>query len=71
METIVASWEKHSCAEGTAYPCHYFVSVPMFTTGFSSGVSDVSSARGGRGGSTTGYGSSGEGFSGSGSWSIF
>lgn len=54
---------------GTVYPSSYFFSVPMFTTGFSSGVSDVSSARGG--GGTTGYGSSGGSFSGSGSSSSF
>jgi uncharacterized membrane protein YgcG len=56
---------------GTVYPSYYFFSVPMFNTGFSSGVSDVSSARASGGGSTTGYGSSGGSFSGSGSSSNF
>lgn len=56
---------------GTVYPSYHFFSVPMFTTGFSTGVSDVSSARSGGGGSTTGYGSSGGSFSGSGSSSNF
>ena len=54
---------------GTVYPSYYFFSVPSFNTGFSSGVSSVSSARGG--GTTTGYGSSGGSFSGSGSTSSF
>src|SRR6478752_6474722 len=54
---------------GTVYPSYYFFSVPSFNTGFSSGVSSVSSARGG--GTTTGYGSSGGSFSGSGSSSGF
>ncbi|MDZ4092805.1 MAG: DUF5129 domain-containing protein [Arthrobacter sp.] len=55
---------------GTVYPAYYFFSVPTFNSGFTSGVSSVSSARGG-GGSTTGYGSSGGSFSGSGSSSSF
>ncbi len=55
---------------GTVYPSYYFFSVPTFSSGLSSGVSSVSSARGG-GGSTTGYGSSGGSFSGSGSSSNF
>jgi uncharacterized membrane protein YgcG len=55
---------------GTVYPSYYFLSVPTFTSGFDTGVSSVSSARGG-GGSTTGYGSSGGSFSGSGSSSNF
>ncbi|MEO5778647.1 DUF5129 domain-containing protein [Arthrobacter sp. PAMC25284] len=54
---------------GTVYPSYYFFSVPTFSNGLSSGVSSVSSARGG--GSTTGYGSSGGSFSGSGSSSNF
>ena len=54
---------------GTVYPSYYFLSVPTFNSGFTSGVSSVSSARGG--GSTTGYGSSGGSFSGSGSSSSF
>jgi uncharacterized membrane protein YgcG len=54
---------------GTVYPSYYFFSVPSFNSGFSSGVSSVSSARGG--GTTTGYGSSGGSFSGSGSSSSF
>ncbi|MEC5182213.1 DUF5129 domain-containing protein [Arthrobacter sp. CG_A4] len=55
---------------GTVYPAYYFFSVPTFNSGFSTGMSNVSSARGG-GGSTTGYGSSGGSFSGSGSSSNF
>jgi hypothetical protein len=54
---------------GTVYPSYYFFSVPSFNSGFTSGVSSVSSARGG--GTTTGYGSSGGSFSGSGSSSSF
>ncbi len=54
---------------GTVYPSYYFFSVPTFSTGIRSGVSDVSSARGG--GGSTGYGSSGGSFSGSGSSSSF
>lgn len=54
---------------GTVYPSYYFFSVPTFTSGFNTGVSSVSSARGG--GGTTGYGSSGGSFSGSGSSSSF
>lgn len=53
---------------GTVYPSYYFFSVPTFNTGLSTGVSSVSSARGG---STTGYGGSGGSFSGSGSSSSF
>lgn len=55
---------------GTVYPSYYFFSVPTFNSGFNTGVSSVSSARGG-GGATTGYGSSGGSFSGSGSSSSF
>lgn len=55
---------------GTVYPSYYFFSVPMFDSGFKTGVSSVSTARGG-GGTTTGYGSSGGSFSGSGSSSNF
>ncbi len=55
---------------GTVYPSYYFFSVPTFNSGFNTGVSSVSSARGGDGG-TTGYGSSGGSFSGSGSSSSF
>lgn len=55
---------------GTVYPSYYFFSVPTFNSGFNTGVSSVSSARGG-GGGTTGYGSSGGSFSGSGSSSSF
>jgi uncharacterized membrane protein YgcG len=55
---------------GTVYPSYYFLSVPTFNAGFNTGVSSVSSARGG-GGTTTGYGSSGGSFSGSGSSSSF
>lgn len=55
---------------GTVYPSYYFFSVPTFNSGFNTGVSSVSSARGG-GGSTTGYGGSGGSFSGSGSSSSF
>ncbi len=51
-------------------PSYYFFSVPTFNSGFTTGVSSVSSARGG-GGSTTGYGGSGGSFSGSGSSSSF
>lgn len=54
---------------GTVYPSYYFLSVPTFNTGFNTGASNVSSARGG--GSTTGYGDSGGSFSGSGSSSSF
>ncbi len=54
---------------GTVYPSYYFFSVPSFNSGFSTGVSSVSSARGG--GATTGYGSTGGSFSGSGSSSGF
>jgi uncharacterized membrane protein YgcG len=54
---------------GMVYPSYYFFSVPSFNSGFSTGVSSVSSARGG--GATTGYGSSGGSFSGSGSSSGF
>ena len=54
---------------GTVYPAYYFFSVPTFNSGFTTGVSSVSSARGG--GSTTGYGGSGGSFSGSGSSSSF
>ncbi len=54
---------------GTVYPSYYFFSVPIFNSGFNTGVSSVSSARGG--GATTGYGSSGGSFSGSGSSSSF
>lgn len=53
---------------GTVYPSYYFFSVPTFNSGFSSGVSSVSTARGG---GTTGYGGSGGSFSGSGSSSGF
>ena len=56
---------------GTVYPSYYFFSVPSFNSGFDTGVSSVSSARGGSGGTTTGYGSSGGSFSGSGSSSNF
>lgn len=55
---------------GTVYPSYYFFSVPMFDSGFKTGVSSVSTARGG-GDTTTGYGSSGGSFSGSGSSSNF
>ncbi|MDR7080990.1 putative membrane protein YgcG [Arthrobacter ginsengisoli] len=55
---------------GTVYPAYYFFSVPTFNSGFNTGVSSVSTARGG-GGSTTGYGGSGGSFSGSGSSSSF
>ena len=55
---------------GTVYPSCQFFSVATFTSGFNTGVSSVSSARGGDG-STTGYGSSGGSFSGSGSSSSF
>ncbi|MET1066033.1 MAG: DUF5129 domain-containing protein [Arthrobacter sp.] len=55
---------------GTVYPSYYFFSVPTFSSGFTTGVSSVSSARGG-GGGTTGYGVSGGSFSGSGSSSSF
>lgn len=56
---------------GTVYPAYYFFSVPTFNSGFNTGVSSVGSARGGGGGSTTGYGGSGGSFSGSGSSSSF
>jgi uncharacterized membrane protein YgcG len=55
---------------GTVYPSYQFFSVATFNSGFNTGVSSVSSARGGDG-STTGYGSSGGSFSGSGSSSSF
>ncbi|MDQ0076051.1 DUF5129 domain-containing protein [Arthrobacter oryzae] len=55
---------------GTVYPSYYFFSVPTFNAGFNTSVSSVGSARGGDG-STTGYGSSGGSFSGSGSSSNF
>jgi uncharacterized membrane protein YgcG len=55
---------------GTVYPSYSFFSVATFNSGLNTGVSSVSSARGG-GGSTTGYGSSGGSFSGSGSSSGF
>ncbi|MFY9635034.1 MAG: DUF5129 domain-containing protein [Cellulosimicrobium cellulans] len=54
---------------GTVYPSYYFFSVPAFNTGLNTGVGSVNSARGG--GATTGYGSSGGSFSGSGSSSSF
>ncbi len=53
---------------GTVYPSYYFFSVATFNSGVSTGVTSVSSARGG---STTGYGGSGGSFSGSGSSSGF
>jgi uncharacterized membrane protein YgcG len=53
---------------GTVYPSYYFFSVPAFNSGLNTGVGSVSSARGG---GTTGYGSSGGSFSGSGSSSSF
>ncbi|MDQ0820842.1 putative membrane protein YgcG [Arthrobacter sp. V4I6] len=55
---------------GTVYPSYYFFSVSSFNSGFDTGVSSVTSARG-SGSSTTGYGSSGGSFSGSGSSSKF
>ncbi|MET3772130.1 hypothetical protein [Arthrobacter nitrophenolicus] len=55
---------------GTVYPSYQFFSVATFNSGFNTGVSSVSSARGGDG-STTGYGGSGGSFSGSGSSSSF
>ena len=55
---------------GTVYPSYQFFSVATFNSGFNTGVSSVSSARGGDG-STTWYGSSGGSFSGSGSSSSF
>lgn len=55
---------------GTVYPSYYFFSVPAFNTGLNTGVGSVNSARG-DGGTTTGYGSSGGSFSGSGSSSSF
>ncbi|UUL77957.1 hypothetical protein NG819_12590 [Pseudarthrobacter sp. Fe7] len=54
---------------GTVYPSYTFFSVATFNSGFNTGVSSVNSARGG--GSTTGYGSIGGSFSGSGSSSGF
>ncbi|MGO4235633.1 DUF5129 domain-containing protein [Pseudarthrobacter sp. YAF2] len=54
---------------GTCYPTYQFFSVATFNSGFTTGVGSVNSARGG--GSTTGYGSSGGSFSGSGSSSSF
>ncbi|WP_426225946.1 DUF5129 domain-containing protein [Pseudarthrobacter sp. DSP2-3-2b1] len=54
---------------GTVYPSYYFFSVPVFNSGFNTGVGSVNAARGG--GGTTGYGSSGGSFSGSGSSSSF
>ncbi|MGM9470623.1 DUF5129 domain-containing protein [Pseudarthrobacter sp. YS3] len=54
---------------GTVYPSYYFFSVPVFNSGFNTGVGSVNTARGG--GGTTGYGSSGGSFSGSGSSSSF
>lgn len=54
---------------GTVYPSYYFFSVPVFNSGFNTGVGSVNAARGG--GTTTGYGSSGGSFSGSGSSSSF
>ena len=54
---------------GTVYPSYYFFSVPTFNAGLNTGVSNVSSAR--NKASTTGYGSSGGSFSGSGSSSWF
>ncbi|HKU01804.1 MAG TPA: DUF5129 domain-containing protein, partial [Arthrobacter sp.] len=54
---------------GTVYPSYTFFSVATFNSGFNTGVSSVNSARGG--GGTTGYGSSGGSFSGSGSSSSF
>lgn len=53
---------------GTVYPSYYFFSVPAFSSGLNTGVGSVSTARGG---GTTGYGSSGGSFSGSGSSSSF
>ncbi|WP_400158926.1 DUF5129 domain-containing protein [Arthrobacter sp. BPSS-3] len=52
---------------GTVYPSTYFFSVPAFSSGFTTGVTSINSARGG----TTGYGVSGGSFSGSGSSSGF
>ncbi|QHK19011.1 DUF5129 domain-containing protein [Pseudarthrobacter psychrotolerans] len=54
---------------GTVYPSYYFFSVPAFSSGLNTGVGSVNAARGG--GGTTGYGSSGGSFSGSGSSSSF
>lgn len=55
---------------GTVYPSYNFLSVATFSSGLNTGVSSVASARGG-GTGTTGYGSSGGSFSGSGSSSGF
>ena len=52
---------------GTVYPSAYFFSVPAFSSGFTTGVTSLNSARGG----TTGYGVGGGSFSGSGSSSGF
>ncbi|WP_285246226.1 DUF5129 domain-containing protein [Pseudarthrobacter sp. efr-133-R2A-89] len=54
---------------GTCYPTYQFFSVATFNSGFTSGIGSVNSARGG--GGTTGYGSTGGSFSGSGSSSSF
>lgn len=55
---------------GAVYPSYQFFSVATFSSGLDSGVSSVSAARGGEGG-TAGYGSTGGSFSGSGSSSGF
>ncbi|WP_045731681.1 DUF5129 domain-containing protein [Pseudarthrobacter chlorophenolicus] len=56
---------------GTVYPSYHFFNVAAFSSGLSTGLNSVSSARGGGGSTTTGYGSSGGSFSGSGSSSSF
>ncbi|MDR6636910.1 DUF5129 domain-containing protein [Paenarthrobacter nitroguajacolicus] len=55
---------------GAVYPSYQFFSVATFSSGLDSGVSSVSAVRGGESG-TTGYGSTGGSFSGSGSSSGF
>lgn len=54
---------------GTVYPSYYFISLPAFSSGLDSGVRSVDASRGA--GGTTGYGSTGGSFSGSGSSSSF
>lgn len=56
---------------GTVYPSYHFFNVAAFSSGLTTGLNSVSSARGGGGSTTTGYGSSGGSFSGSGSSSSF
>ncbi|MGG5752155.1 DUF5129 domain-containing protein [Zafaria sp. Z1313] len=55
----------------TAYPGHVYYSLPAFSLGYQSGTQQVDSSRVSASSSSTGYGSSGGSFSGSGSSSRF